>query len=253
MAVIQGLKDVKKYYTVGESEILALDVGLLNIYSGEMLAVMGTSGSGKSTLLNILGALDIPDEGEITLEEKQITSYYQEPYASKYRSDYISFVFQDYNLIEDLTVEDNLAVPLILKKESKTEIRNKVDEFAKLVGLENRLKHKPSELSGGQKQRVAIARALIDSPKIILADEPTGNLDYKMSKEIMKLFKDIQKRFNQTLVVVTHDAEVASYADRIIFLNDGKITGEIGKTDSVEEIMKAFIKSDLSRGGEHDQ
>ena len=252
MTILQSMENIKKYYSIGETEVLALSIDTLHVYEGEMLAIMGTSGSGKSTLLNLLGAIDSPDEGWVSISGKIESNYFKEPFASQYRSENVSFVFQDYNLLSDLNVEDNLSVPLILKKKSKEEINTRVSQIASLVGLDHRLKHKPSELSGGQRQRVAIARALIDEPKILLADEPTGNLDYKMSKDIMTLFKEVQKKFNQTIVIVTHDAEIASYADRIIFLHDGKIKKEINTVSSIKEIVDTFVSIETSLGGHND-
>jgi len=242
MKEMMKLHNIVKSYKLANTEVKALDRLDLTIYQGEMLAVMGASGSGKSTLLNIIGALDLPDRGKIFLNEKSVLEKYKVPYASKYRSENIGFVFQDYHLMEDLSVEENLAVPMILKNFDKKNIDLQIQKVSKLVGIDNRLKHLPSELSGGQKQRVAIARALAVSPPLLLADEPTGNLDYKTSLEIMQTLKEIQSRTQQSMVIVTHDPNVALYADRVIFLHEGQIKSSMTSPDDVEVVAKEVIK-----------
>lgn len=171
-------KEIEKVYDSGKNKVHALRNITLKLCKGEMLAIMGSSGSGKSTLLNILGALDSPTGGKIFIDGEEIKDYHIEPYATKYRSESIGFIFQSYNLLKDLTIEENLALPLILKGCSQKEIKDKVENLIKLIRLEGGENHRPVELSGGQQQRVAIARALITNPSVLLADEPTGNLGY---------------------------------------------------------------------------
>lgn len=187
---------------------------VFSLNKGEQLAIMGSSGSGKSTLLNVLGALDSSDSGKVYINGALQEDYHIEPFATKYRSENIGFVFQSFNLLRDLTVEENVALPLILNGLKSKEVQKKVDEDLELVGLLRWKKHKSSELSGGQQQRVALARAKITEPNLLLADEPTGNLDYNTSLEVLKIFKMMREKLNQSIIIVTHDPMVASYADR---------------------------------------
>jgi ABC-type lipoprotein export system ATPase subunit len=226
-----------KNYEVGKNKVDALDGINLKLFKGEMLSIMGSSGSGKSTLLNLIGALDSPTEGTIIIHGKEVKDYHVEPYATAYRSNNIGFVFQSYNLLKDLTVEENIALPLILKGMDKKTIIHKTSEVLDLVGLKNWKNHRPVELSGGQQQRVAIGRAIITSPPILLADEPTGNLDYNTSIDILDMLVEMKNRLNQSIIIVTHDPKVATYADRVIFLHDGNI---------VDEYMKDAEKGDVS-------
>lgn len=240
---ILKLENIIKVYDNGKIQSKALKGVSLELREGEMLAIMGTSGSGKSTLLNIIGALDSPTDGKVYIENKFIKDYHIEPYATKYRSEKIGFVFQNYNLLKDLTVEDNIVLPLLLKGINKNEREEKVKEIIKLLGLKGFEENRPVELSGGQQQRVAIGRALISNPVVLLADEPTGNLDYNTSLEILKIMKDMQKRFNQSTILVTHDPNVSSYADRILFMHDGKVVDEYTndpQKENIDEILKKF-------------
>ena len=208
---ILEIKNISKSYQNGNDTIQALKDVNLELGQGEMLAVMGSSGSGKSTLLNILGALDAPQEGRIYLDGIYDKKYSMEPRATEIRSKYIGFVFQNFNLLKDFTVEENVALPLVLANYKADEIKCIVAEKISMVGLEGREHHRPFELSGGQQQRVSIARAIATDPQILLADEPTGNLDYKTAIEIMELLKKMKVEFNQSTIVVTHDPMVASY------------------------------------------
>ena len=231
---------LEKKYDTGSEEVMALKGVDLDLYEQEILAIMGPSGSGKTTLLNVLGALDKPTQGRIFIDGNEIVDYHKEPAATKYRSEKIGFIFQHYNLMKDLTVEDNLALPLILLDVPKNEIEKRVTHYLGLVDLENRRKHRPVTLSGGQRQRVSIARALITKPTLILADEPTGNLDYNTSLDILNIFKKLRNELGQSIILVTHDAKVATFADRVIFIHDGLIIDAYECTDT-EDDMKHIL------------
>ena len=232
----------KAYKGIGY-EVQALKNVSFDLQKGELLAVMGTSGSGKSTLLNILGTLDEPDKGKIWLNGKHDRNMFTEPYAAQFRRDNIGFIFQSFNLLKDLTVEENIALPLILKGVEKETLEQKVDGMLELVGLSNWRRHRPFQLSGGQQQRVAIGRALITAPPIILADELTGNLDFNTSTEILHVLIDMKKTFEQSIIMVTHDPKVATYADRVIFFHDGQIVDEYkcaSDHDDMANILHTF-------------
>ena len=233
---VLSIKDLYKTYSSKYSKVEALKGISLSLYRGELLAIMGSSGSGKSTLLNVIGALDSPTSGKIFLDNKEIKDYHVEPYATKYRSENIGFIFQAFHLLKDLTVEENISLPLILKGEKKEVVSELTEKQLELVGLQRWRKHRPVELSGGQQQRVAIARALITKPPILLADEPTGNLDYNTSIEILDIIVQAKIKLNQSIMIVTHDPMVAAYADRILFFHDGKIVDEYDKENEKVDI-----------------
>ncbi len=216
------LREVCKNYQVGTEVIHALDHVSLDIFEGEFVSIIGPSGSGKSTLMNIIGCLDIADDGAYALDEIPIEDYTEDELAAV-RNEKIGFVFQNFNLISKLTAEENVELPLIYRKMKKTDREKKVGEALKRVKLDHRASHYPTELSGGQQQRVAIARAIATGPSLILADEPTGNLDSQTSKEIMDIFKELHRQGN-TIVLITHDPDVAKQAERSINILDGKIT-----------------------------
>lgn len=218
-----SLKNVQKIFNQGENEVRALNGIDLDIKEGEFIAILGQSGSGKSTLLNMLGGLDTITSGEIYVDGKEIGKYSENDLA-KYRSQTIGFVFQSFNLIPVLTIEENICMPLLI--DHKKMNQNHLDEIMKELDISNLKKRMPSQISGGQQQRVAIARALINNPKIILADEPTGNLDTKISNKVVTMLTDICKKYNKTLIMITHNEEIATYADRIIRIQDGKIINE---------------------------
>ncbi len=221
---IINLNNIGKVYSLGQVEVSVLKGINLSITTGEHLSIMGPSGSGKTTMLNILGCLDKPTEGEYLMEEKKISTLSDEE-LSEIRSRKIGFVFQTFNLIPQLTVLENIGIPLFYQGIDESVIQDKALELAKLVGLAARIKHRPSELSGGERQRVAIARALINQPILILADEPTGNLDSETGKEIMSLLIHLNEE-GKTLVVITHDPKIADQSKRIIRILDGKIIDE---------------------------
>lgn len=199
----------------------------LEINKGEYVALMGPSGSGKSTLMNLLGCLDTPTSGSYILNGKDVSKMHDDELA-EIRNKEIGFVFQTFNLLPRTTALDNVALPMVYAGHSKSERKIRAEEVLNQVGLADRMDHQPNQLSGGQRQRVAVARALVNNPSIILADEPTGNLDSKTSEEIMKLFGDIHKLGN-TVIIVTHEEEVAAYAHRIIRLRDGLIESDTKK------------------------
>jgi len=237
--------DFEKVYKDGSGALRALNNFSMTLYRGEMVAIMGASGSGKSTLLKLIGGLDRPSKGRLILEGTEHKKFYKEPHATAYRGENIGFVFQDFNLIKDLTVEENLALPLLLMKHNKDQVRQRVGDFINLLGLEGKAKARPYKLSGGQQQRVAIARALISHPPVLLADEPTGNLDLKTSQAIMTTLVDLQRQLDQSIILVTHDPQVAAYADRVIFIQEGKQVGEyvkIGPAGDVAQIMDLLKK-----------
>jgi len=215
------IRNIKKSFQMGNTEVQALKKVDLEIKDNEFVAIMGPSGSGKSTLMNILGCLDLPDSGSYQLAGEEVADMQDEQLA-KVRNRSIGFVFQTFNLQSRRTALENAMLPLRFSNCDKAEAKERAKLMMQKVGLGERAHHRPSELSGGQRQRVAIARALINQPEIILADEPTGNLDSKTTDEIMALFSDLHRQ-GQTLVVVTHEDEIAEYAQRVITLKDGII------------------------------
>lgn len=243
MAEILKVENITKTYKTIDSTIYALRDISFGIEKGEILAIMGSSGSGKSTLLHILGAIDKPDTGKMFINYCYEKDYCIEPKATEIRGEYIGFVYQNFNLLSDFSVEENIALPLILEGVKEKEIKRRVEEVIELVGLKGRENHRPSELSGGQQQRVAIARALVKNPQILLADEPTGNLDYKTSVEIMDFLAKANKEKGKTMIIVTHDPKIAAYAHRVLFFKDGEIKGEYALReveDKLEFIMDKF-------------
>ena len=216
------IKDLCKFYTVGDERVRALDHATLHIYPHEFVSIIGPSGSGKSTLMNIIGCLDVADGGKYLLDGLPIEAYSENELA-RIRNQKIGFVFQSFNLIPKLTAEENVELPLIYQKVPRAERQKRVQEALERVKLLHRAKHLPTELSGGQQQRVAIARALVTRPALILADEPTGNLDSKTSMEIMEIFHELHAQGN-TIILITHDNEVAKQASRAIHILDGRIT-----------------------------
>ncbi len=219
MTILQT-KDLRKIYGAGETEVRALDGVDLTVEKGEFLAVVGTSGSGKSTLLHMLGGLDRPTSGSVTVDGREIFSLKDEA-LTIFRRRKIGFVFQNYNLVPVLNVYENIVLPIQL--DGKEPDQGYLDQIIATLGLEKKLQSLPNNLSGGQQQRVAIARALAAKPAILLADEPTGNLDSKTSQDVMGLLKVTSQRFAQTIVMITHNEEIAQMADRIVRIEDGRI------------------------------
>lgn len=217
-----SLNEVSKLYLVGDEEVRALDRASMHIKQGEFVSIVGPSGSGKSTLMNIIGCLDMADAGEYMLDDIPIEDYTENELA-RIRNKKIGFVFQNFNLIQKLTAEENIELPLIYQGIKRDERKRRVKQAIERVGLEKRAKHLPTELSGGQQQRVAIARAIVTEPSLILADEPTGNLDTKTGEEIMNIFHELHDQGN-TIVLITHDEEVAKQATRSIYIRDGKVS-----------------------------
>ena len=216
------LRDVSKIYQIGDERVHALDHANLHVHPKEFVSIIGPSGSGKSTLMNIIGCLDVADAGEYLLDGRPIEAYSENDLA-EIRNRKIGFVFQSFNLIPKLTAEENVELPLIYQRVKKSERQTRVRQALEKVGLEKRARHLPTELSGGQQQRVAIARAMVTNPSLILADEPTGNLDSKTSGEIMRMFQELHEQGN-TIVLITHDNDVARQAKRIIHILDGRLT-----------------------------
>ena len=214
-------QDVSKIYNIGGGQVYALDHASMHIYPGEFVSIIGPSGSGKSTMMNIIGCLDVADEGEYFLEGQSIENY-SERELTRIRNRKIGFIFQNFNLIQRMTAEENVELPLIYQGMRAAERKEKVREALERVGLSKRRRHRPTELSGGQQQRVAIARALVTEPSLFLADEPTGNLDSRTGDEIMGLFHELHERGN-TLVLITHDEKVADQACRKIRILDGRV------------------------------
>jgi putative ABC transport system ATP-binding protein len=219
------MKDIRKTYKTGALEVEVLKGISIVVEQGEFVSIIGSSGSGKSTLMNIIGCLDTYTAGEYLLDSKDINAYDEKELAIV-RNKKIGFIFQKFNLLSKLNAYENVELPLLYRGIDKDERKTRVLESLKMVGLGDRLKHRPSEMSGGQQQRVAIARALAGKPPLILADEPTGNLDSKSSEEVMDMLVDLNKK-GITIVLITHDNEVARLANRIIEIKDGEIVDEI--------------------------
>lgn len=222
---ILKIENITKKYENGEKELYALDDVSFTVNQGEFIAIVGPSGSGKSTLLHMIGGIDKPTNGKVYINGTDISSLKPDK-MTIFRRRNIGIVYQFYNLIPTLNAEDNIILPVLL--DGKKVDKEKLNEIIKLLKIEDRRKAMPSQLSGGEQQRVSIGRALMNNPSIILADEPTGNLDSKASKEIVEIFKYYNKAYKQTLIIVTHDEKIALQADRIIKLEDGKIIGDEG-------------------------
>jgi putative ABC transport system ATP-binding protein len=218
-------KSLKKQYTLGEHTVNALAGVNFIVEKGEFVALMGPSGSGKSTLLHLIGGLDKPSDGEVTLAGQRF-SILDDNQVTLVRRHNIGFIFQFFNLLPTLTAEENIILPLIIDGQEASAHQSHIDSLVQLVKLNDRRRHKPDQLSGGEQQRVAIARALVTKPAIVLADEPTGNLDSKTGSSIMELLRQSCDDLGQTIVVVTHDPRAATYADRVILLKDGQIVDE---------------------------
>lgn len=230
MALIEAV-NLTKIYGCGDTAITALDHVHIKIEAGQFTAVMGPSGCGKSTLLNLLGALDRPSDGQVLIAGKSVEELSDDALAEMRRRK-IGFVFQFYNLIPVLTALENTALPLTLDGVSEEQARQKATEWLQQVGLGSRMSNQPGQLSGGQQQRVAVARALVAGPELILADEPTGNLDSRSADEIAMLLRQVANEWGRAVLMVTHDAHVASYADRILFLKDGAVLFDENRPES---------------------
>ena len=248
METIIRVKDLRKVYKLGSEKVVALDCINLEIHKGEVLCILGTSGSGKSTLLNQLAGLEKPTRGGVYIGKKNI-SRMSEDQLARFRQKNVGFVFQSYNLLKTLNAVENVALPLSFRGVPK-KIRNaRAEEYLKLVGLEKQMKHMANAMSGGQQQRVGIARALVVDPKIIFADEPTGNLDSKTTMEVLRLMQRIVREQQQTLVMVTHDNYIAGFADRQFHIVDGKILKIEEKKKETQEAVQE-MQDALHRGEE---
>ena len=224
METLVEVNDMCKIYNPGENEVRALDHVSLQIRKGEFVAIIGHSGSGKSTLMNMLGCLDVPTSGQYFLNGKDV-SHMTDDELSDIRNLEIGFIFQGFNLIPNLTAQENVELPLIYRGVGRKERGALAEESLEMVGLSHRMDHKPSEMSGGQQQRVAIARAIAAKPPVILADEPTGNLDSKSTQEIMNVLKDLHQS-GRTVILITHDDEIAAQVKRVIRIKDGRIEAD---------------------------
>jgi putative ABC transport system ATP-binding protein len=237
-AVVLVARDLTRVYGEGGAAVRALDGASIEVRRGEIVAIMGPSGSGKSTMLHLLGALETPSSGEISLDGERYDGL-DDAGLTRVRRDRIGFVFQFFNLLPSLTAEENVLLPALIAGDRGEAARSRVRELLDRVGLAARAEHLPAEMSGGEQQRVSIARALLRDPELVLADEPTGNLDSRSSAEVLELLRELSESEQQTVVMVTHDPGAAAIADRVIFLRDGKVAGEI-PGGSWERVSEAF-------------
>ena len=249
MTVLETINVTKKY-NMGEVTVSALREVSFAVSKGEFVAVMGPSGSGKSTLLHLLGGLDEPSSGEIALAGHSIT-HLSDDEVTVVRRCKVGFIFQFYNLVPTLTAAENVGLPLLIDGQRIEKHKEKIDNLLQMVGLGDRKDHKPDQMSGGQQQRVAIARAFVNEPEIVLADEPTGNLDSQSGTAILELLRRSAEALQQTIVMVTHDPRAASYADRVVFLKDGRIVQNLtieaksGESEDIRKIMRVMRELEL--------
>ncbi len=238
-------QSVRKQYKLGQVTVDALAGVDFAVNEGEFVAIMGPSGSGKSTLLHLLGGLDQPTDGEVMIADKRL-SIMKDHQITLVRRRNVGFIFQFYNLVPTLTAEENIVLPLVIDGKRLRDYQPRVEQLLALVGIADRRHHKPDQLSGGQQQRVAIARAFVTQPSIVLADEPTGNLDSKSGEEVLNLLRRSCDELGQTIVMVTHDPKAASFADRVVFLKDGRVVDELkldgarGEAAKILERLKAL-------------
>lgn len=227
---------MRKVYRIGTEKVVALNKVTLDIYQGEVCCILGPSGSGKSTLLNMMAGLEKPSKGKILVKGKNITKM-NEKHLAKLRQSHVGFIFQSYNLMSSLTALENVSLPLMFRNVSKSKREIEAMHMLKAVGLKKYIMHKPTQMSGGQQQRVGIARAFMGTPAIIFADEPTGNLDSKTSAEVMQIMLEMVRKNNQTLIIVTHDVEVAQFADKVVYILDG----DIEKIEERSEDIRGYV------------
>ncbi len=252
MHEILKLDNVTKYYGSGTVVTKALDGISFSVEPGEFTAIMGASGSGKSTLLNVIATIDRVSSGEISVDGRQLSEM-KEDDLSAFRRDRLGFIFQEYNLLDTLTIGENIVLPLNLRRERAANTRKELNRVSRALGVEDQLKKFPYELSGGQRQRAACARAIITNPALVLADEPTGALDSKNSKILMQTFEMMNRSLNSTILMVTHDPVVGSYADRVLFLKDGKIWSEVLKGNrSRQDMHREILSVTAALGGDTD-
>lgn len=252
MSKLLEIQNVTKYYGCDESVSRALGGVSFSMEQGEFTAIMGASGSGKSTLLNVIATIDVPSSGDIILEDRSIAEMREEELA-RFRRDRLGFIFQEYNLLDTLNIGENIVLPLNLQKCSVKETEARLQEVAATLEITEQLHKFPGQLSGGQRQRAACARALITRPALILADEPTGALDSANSKSLMQTFTLMNQKLGSTILMVTHDAVVGSYASRVLFLKDGQIWNELYRGDRTRQTMYQDILNTMAAlGGETD-
>ncbi len=243
--VVIEVKDLRKVFKLGKEKVVAINKMDFEIHKGEICCILGTSGSGKSTLLNMMAGLEKPTKGYVKILGKEVTKMSEKKLAI-FRQNNIGFIFQSYNLMNALTAIENVSLPLVFRGVSRQRRNKEATKLLKAVGLESHLKHKPTQMSGGQQQRVGIARSFVGNPKVIFADEPTGNLDSKTSEEVLQLMERIVKEKEQVLVIVTHDKSVTQYADKIIHVLDGNIKEVeiIDQSERVITVEKEEIKNE---------
>ena len=250
MEKVLEVKNIEKYYGNKSNLTKAIDNISFDVNEGEFVGIMGASGSGKTTLLNCISTIDRVTAGSITINKQEITKLKGNS-LNKFRREELGFIFQDFNLLDTLTAYENIALALTIQKVNPKEIDTRVKEVSKKLGITDILNKYPYQISGGQKQRVASARAIITNPKIVLADEPTGALDSKSARQLLETFEDLNQKLGATILMVTHDAFTASYADRIIFIKDGRIFNEIIKgNDTRKEFFEKIIDVQTLLGGD---
>ena len=250
MKKILEVKNIEKYYGNKSNLTKAIDNINFDVNKGEFVGIMGASGSGKTTLLNCISTIDRVTAGHIIINGEDITKL-KENNLNKFRREELGFIFQDFNLLDTLTAYENIALALTIQKVKANEIDRRVNEIAEKLGIKEILKKYPYQVSGGQKQRIASARAIITNPKLILADEPTGALDSKAARQLLENFELLNQKMNATILMVTHDAFTASYADRIIFIKDGKIFNELVKgNDTRKQFFEKIIEVQTLLGGD---
>ncbi len=246
---IISVKNARKIYRMGDEKIVAVDNVSFDVYKGEFCCLLGQSGSGKSTLLNLMAGIEKLTKGDVFIKGKNIRTM-NETQLALFRQKNLGFVFQSYNLMGTMTAQENVEFPMVFKRVKKKEREKAALKILKQVGLEKRVGHKPKEMSGGQQQRVGIARAFVTKPAIVFADEPTGNLDTTTTREVMDIIKDIARENNETIIMVTHEPELTSYADRVITISDGRVVkielhGEIIYSEEHKDIAKQSGKEEI--------